>query len=64
MNDAHSVAARILVVYDAALPFGRPATLHERIEAMGRTVELLGLKETSSGATLKEIVRAAAGVTA
>jgi hypothetical protein len=59
MNDAHSVAARILVVYDAALPFGRPATLPERIVAMSKTIELLGLKETSSRATLKEIVRAA-----
>lgn len=62
--EAHNVAARILVVYDAALPFGRPATLQERIEAMGKTVELLGLKETNSGATLKDIIRAAVEVSA
>jgi hypothetical protein len=61
--DSQDVAMRVLVVYEAGLPMGRPATLAERAAAMTKAVVLLGLKETS-GADLKEVIRTAAeGVT-
>lgn len=57
MDESYKLATRILVVYESKLPFGRPATFGERIEAITKTIEDLGLKEVGS-ANVLEIVRA------
>lgn len=61
--DSMSIATRILIVFESGLPFGRQATFGERLEAMRKAVESLGLEETAKGANLKEIVRAPVEVT-
>lgn len=63
MDEDYNAAARILTVYELALPFGRPATFVERLEAMRYAVGALELKETVCDANFREIARIAARVT-
>jgi len=57
MDDDYGFATRLLIVYESKLPFDRPATLADRIEAMQGAIEALNLKE-GEHADIKHIVRA------
>lgn len=64
MSDSYDTATRIIFVYESMLPFGRPVRLDERVEAMRKAVESMGLTERDGNAQFKDLLRVAEGVQA